>query len=570
MISGMIFQFYKDRNLTSAVSVVLIIVSILILCFSLYIKKKFGKMYQSLYYREELFHSLCTNIDDIIIIYHFGRHQIEYVSPNLERIYGINSHIFKKNPFILISHANVRFRNDIKELFTTNIVTTNHEVEFSLFHPKNKKLSTLLLRIYPVMTRQTVIRYIISISDLTKEKETQQMLKEALMSAQKANEAKKDFLSHMSHEIRTPLNAINGMAQIAAKVLDDRQKVENCLEKITDASKKLIELVNNILDMSKIDSNKLILSHEPFQFKEVITGFSDIMKAQADQYLLRYELTIKNVVHNNLMGDTLRLLQVLGNCISNSLKFTSAGGNIRLEIEEQSLSGDKAIFRFIISDTGMGMSEEYIERLFIPFEQEDSTIARKYGGTGLGMSITKNLVNLMSGDIHVSSKVGTGTTITIHIPFDVMEKAEVIETTVSESTLPEYDFSGAHVLVIEDNDVNMEVITEFLRYVRINPDTVKSARDAIRLFEASEPFYYNIILADIQMPEMNGYEAARRLRESSRPDAGSVCIIAMSADSFTEDVSRSLDSGMNYHIPKPVEMEQLYQLFNKILSKKEG
>ncbi len=567
MISGMIFQLYKDYDMADSISVVLIIISIIILIFSYYIKRKFGKMYQSLYYREELFHLLCTNIDDVIIIYHFGRHMIEYVSPNLERIYGINSRNFKKNPFILVNQANIHFKSEIRDLFTTNIVTSNHEVEFNLFHPKRKQLSTLLLRIYPVMNRQTVIRYIISVSDLTKEKQTQQVLKEALMGAQKANEAKKDFLSHMSHEIRTPINAINGMAQIASKCLDDRQKVENCLEKITDASKKLIELVNNILDMSKIDSNKLILSHEPFLFTEAITGYSDIMKTQADQYLLKYVLTIKNIVHNHLLGDSLRLLQVLGNCISNSLKFTSAGGNVRLEIEEQSLSGNKAIFRFVISDTGKGMSEEYIERLFIPFEQEDSTIARKYGGTGLGMSITKNLVNLMSGDIHVSSKVGAGTTITIHIPFDVMEEPMVREAAVAEINSTEYDFSGAHVLVVEDNDVNTEVITEFLRYVRINPDTAKSAREAIRLFESSEPSYYHIILMDIQMPEMNGYEAVKLIRSSSRPDAGSVCIIAMSADSFAEDITRSLDCGMNYHIPKPVEMEQLYQLFYKILSK---
>ncbi len=568
-ISGIILHLNRDYIFIGLICFVLVITSIIILSFSLNVKKKFRNMYQSLYYREELFQLLCTNIDDIIIIYHFGKHRIEYVSPNLERIYGVSIQSFKKNPYILINQSDILFKNKIKALFTTNIVMTNHEIECTLFHPINKQFSTLLLRVYPVLSHQLVVRYIISVSDLTKEKQSQQALQEALINVKKANEAKKEFLSHMSHEIRTPINAVNGMAQIALNSLEDRQKVKHSLERIIDASKMLNELLNNILDMSKLDSNKIILNKEPFQITELISLFSDFMKAQADQYHINFEATLKNIVHDHLLGDSLRLLQILTNCMSNSMKFTPAGGYTKIEIAEQSFGDNTAVYRFIMNDTGKGMSEKYMERLFTPFEQEDASIAREYGGTGLGMAITKNLITLMSGDIHVSSKPGAGTTITIEIPFEVMKISDIQEKIiVSAPTFREYDFRGHNILIVEDNDVNVEVIKEFLRYTGINPVIAKSGKEAIRLFEASESSCYSIILMDIQMPELNGYETAKRIRESSHPDANTVCIIAMSADYFAEDISESLSSGMNYHIPKPVDIDQLYQLLDKIINKK--
>ncbi len=557
----------KSFPFTVYISAGLFLASALILIFCLYIIIKFGKMYRSLYYREELFNSLCTNLDDILLIYRIDGYLIEYVSPNLERLYGISVRNFKRNPFIILNQMSATVREEVTSYFTTNHLTTNKVIEFDMFNPVLKKMVSLIVRIYPVYNRQTLDRYILSVSDITMEKQTQQVLKESLVNTRQANEAKKEFLSHMSHEIRTPLNAINGMAQIAIKSLEDNQKVENCLHKISDSSQKLISLVSNILDMSKIDSNKLILNNDQFLLDHMVYELSELMNTQAEMNRLKYNLVLKKIEHNHLIGDALRLNQVISNCISNSLKFTPSGGYIRLAIEEQGVFGNKAMFCFTVTDTGKGMSEEYIERLFIPFEQEDSSIARKYGGTGLGMSITKNLVTLMSGSIQVSSKPGQGTVITIHIPFEIYEDVPAYShKELLEPRQKDYDFTGYNALVVEDNEVNKEVINEFLKYAQIRVDSADCGREAYQKFIASAPGYYKMIFMDIQMPDQTGYETAVQIRSSLHPDAKEICIIAMSADSYAEDVTRSLEGGMNYHIAKPIDMNQLYQLIDQILN----
>ena len=558
----------KSFPFTVHISVGLFLVSALILIFCRYIIIKFKKMYRSLYYREELFNSLCTNLDDILLIYRIDGYLLEYVSPNLERLYGISVRNFKRNPFIILNQMSASVREEIKSYFTTNLLITNKVIEFEMFNPALKKMVSLIVRIYPVYNKQILDRYIISISDITTEKQTQQVLRDALMNARQANEAKKEFLSHMSHELRTPLNAINGMAQIAISSMEDRQKVESCLHKISDSSQKLISLVSNILDMSKIDSNKLILNQEQFLLDHILYELSDLMCTQAEMNRLKFNLVLKKLEHNHLIGDPLRLNQIISNCISNSLKFTPAGGYIRLEAEEQGVYGNKAMFCFTITDTGKGMSEEFIERLFIPYEQEDSSITRKYGGTGLGMSITKNLVSLMSGSIQVSSKLGQGTVITILIPFEIYEDASAYPKKLSVPKQREYDFTGCNALVAEDNEVNKEIINEFLKYARIRVDSAECGREAYDKFISSAPGYYKMIFMDIQMPDQTGYETAAQIRASHHPDAKEICIIAMSADAYPEDVTKSLEGGMNYHIAKPLDMEQLYQLIDQILIKK--
>lgn len=563
MLTG--FYLINSFPYSAYTSAGLFIISAFILIYSLYIMKKFKSLYRSLYYREELFNALCTNQDDILLVYRFDGHLIEYVSPNLQRVYGISVRNFKRNPFIIFSQMGPALRAELTSYFTESPLTTNKVLEFEIFNPVLKSMVNLVTRIYPIYNKQTLTHYILSVSDVTNEKQTQQALRDALVNAQQANEAKKEFLSHMSHEIRTPLNAINGMAQIAMKSLEDLQKVEDCLYMISDSSQKLVSIVNNILDMSKIDSNKLILNQEAFLLDHMLFELSDFINSQAEQNRLKFSLIMKPITHNHLIGDSLRLSQVIYNCISNSLKFTPSGGVIRLEAEEKEVYGNKVLICFTITDTGKGMSEDYIQRLFVPFEQEDSSIACKYGGTGLGMSITKNLVTLMSGDIHVSSKLGEGTSIAIQIPFDIYEADSLPPQKEMNANYSEYNLMACNVLVVDDNEVNTRVICELLKYGRIKVDTADCGREALRLFEASAPGYYQIIFLDIQMPDMNGYETAHKIRSSGHPDASRIKIVAMSADSYAEDVSRSLTSGMNYHIAKPINIDQLYQLISKIL-----
>ncbi|MBH1942397.1 response regulator [Mobilitalea sibirica] len=561
----MVFHLFVGKAFAGSISMVLIILSLSLFILAIYLEKKFAKMNRNIYYREELFNSLCSNIDDIFLIYHIGNHKIEYISPNTDRTLGISSNNIKKNPFIIFNYSENDLKTEINRIFTKDILLENYETECKLLNPKTHQLVWLILRIYPVLDRQTVIRYIICISDLTKEKQSQQILKDALLNAQKANEAKKEFLSHMSHEIRTPINTVLGMAQIASNYLDNKEKVSDCLNKISVASKNLLTLVNNILDMSKKDSSSLQLTKEPFHICEFLFTFSSIIKTQAELNQQVFELTIDQIQNDFLLGDTLRLNQILLNCVSNALKFTPTGGNIKLEVSEIEKHGNKALFRFTISDNGIGMSKEFIEKIFIPFEQEEF-IAKKYGGSGLGMPITKNLVTLMGGNIYVTSKLNFGTTITIDIVFEIAKPdTEIDEDAKNISKKLKYDFSEYRILIVEDNDINLEIICEILKPSKITIDTASDGLEALEKFKNCNASYYNIILMDLQMPKMNGYETAKAIRELNHPDSKKICIVAMSADSFAKEADIAIESNINYHITKPVETEDLFSLLYKII-----
>lgn len=395
-----------------------------VLVHSILMKRKYANMKQSLYYREELFRILCPNIDDIFIIYHFGKQIMEYVSPNLERIFGINVTNFKKNPCLFFNNIAPAFQEKIEELFTVRITTSVYETEFNYINPQNKCILPVMMRIYPIIKNREVIRYVISVSDQMKKKQSQQVLTDALVYAQNANEAKKDFLSHVSHEIKTPINAIISMVKIAGDSLEDKDKTGYYLRLINDSSRNLLKFVDDVLTMARMDRNKIVLSKEPFQLNEFLSGYGYTINPQAEIKRLAFGLSM-DLEHVHLLGDTMRLRQILDNCISNALKFSPSGGNIKLMVSEIGKYGKIALYRFVISDNGKGMSEECLSRIFIPFEQEDSTTADTYGGSGLGMPIAKNLVTLMEGDIHVSSKLNFGTTVTIYLPFDIADEQKM-------------------------------------------------------------------------------------------------------------------------------------------------
>lgn len=568
--AGSLNILYHRYDRIIYISIILFFILLIILFNLLYTKRKFYKLHQSLFYREELFNSLCSNIDDIFLIYNFAKKTIEYISPNFDRAYGINSQHFKRNPFLVLNRLDAEVKEKIRAFFTTNIIMSNQELEFQLSHSRTKKLSYHVLRIYPVIKHNVVIRYIICISDLTKNKLAQQAIKDALLNAQLANEAKKEFLSHMSHEIKTPINAIIGMSQIAHRDIDDKGKVIDCLDKISDASKKLIVLVNNILDMSRIDSNRLKIANEPFHIKDFLENFASVIKTQAELSRLKFIMDHSGLVTEHLLGDPLRLQQILQNCTSNAIKFTPPGGFVQIKVREMAVSANKVMLHFKVIDNGRGMSEEYIDRIFIPFDQETPLIYSKFGGSGVGMSITKNLVTLMSGDIQVKSQLGQGTTISIIIPFDVhkpKELPEYQEDKDKDIDITNIDLTGQRILVVEDNPINLEIICEFLKFSHIAIDTASNGREAIKYFDESPASYYDLILMDIHLPELSGYETTRTIRRSSHPDAKRINILAMSADAYPEDISMALDAGMNYHIAKPIDYKKLLLLIQKILMK---
>lgn len=526
----------------------------------------------------------------------------------------------------------------------------------------------------------------------------EQELQEALVAAQKANNVKSDFLSCMSHEIRTPLNVIVGMTTIAGVHLDDHKRVEDCLTKITFSSHHLLSIINDVLDMSKIEEGKLAVNLEPFQLQELLESLVAAVYAQTVEQGLQFECNVKGITAKTYIGDYMRVNQILLNLLSNAIKFTPQGGVIQLDVIPMPIQNGKTDLVFKVSDTGIGMTDEFLKRIFLPFEQADNSTSRKYGGTGLGMAITHNLVELLKGSILVESVLGEGTTFTVKLPFQVvkdkkhqkrewenlkvliidddeknyihtnlllkemgidaqwekdntkaiqmiLEAHEALEdyhvcfidcktpnmdsiavtrqirekispetpsiilsaydrsmiedeakqaganiviakplfesslyntlnsvtksasstesTEISQPNFPK--LSGKRFLLAEDNMLNCEIATELLSVTGVEIESAENGKEALDKFLASPTGYYDLILMDIQMPVMDGYEATRRIRASSHADAKSIPIIAMTANAFKEDVEKALASGMNGHLAKPIDIDVIYQTLADIL-----
>lgn len=563
--------------------------------------------------------------------------------------------------------------------------STDEKAEAAIFYAVVIGLLMIVIVIYAYKLRNEYL-----INDELKRQ--QKILQDALLVAQKANDAKRDFLSRMSHEIRTPMNAIIGMSAVAFNYLDDKKRTADCLSKITFSSKHLLMLLNDVLDMSKIENGKLNIRQELFDLKNLVTSLADINYGLATAKGLAFEIVISGFKDELLLGDSMRVNQILLNLLSNAIKFTPKGGSVRLEIRMLRSASDKIWLRFIVKDSGIGMKKEFLEHLYEPFEQADNGIARKYDGTGLGMAITKNLVAIMDGTIEVESQEGAGTTFMVDLPFGVskvdkktaaeMEEMRVLvvdddndtcehaavllkgmgvnvdwalngfeaiekvrsaceddgrcydvcfidwcmpeldgietarrmrryvgpdvliiiisaydwsgieeqakaagvnafiakpffasnlyNTLLTVSRKPElgfsavgnketYDFGGKKVLLVEDNELNMEIASELLKFVNLQVEHAENGKVAVDIFRNSKEKEYALIFMDIQMPLMNGYDAARCIRSSEHPVAGTIPIIAMTANAFNDDVQAAFDAGMNGHLAKPIDVEVLYK-----------
>lgn len=406
--------------------------------------------------------------------------------------------------------------------------------------------------------------------NMTALKEKNSQLADAILIANDASETKGRFLAQMSHEIRTPMNAVVGMTALAKKVDNNPQKTDEYLEKIEISSKLLLSIINDVLDMSAIEGKKLKIGKESFDLRELLNSISTVYYGQCSQKGIKFEMIISDLIEDILIGDSLRVNQILMNLVSNAYKFTKSGGEINVSVSMTDKKDDKIFLRFVVKDNGCGMSEDLQKRLFHAFEQENAQTAKKHGGSGLGLAITKNLVELMHGAIEVESEIAKGTTFTVDLPFkcaDIKKQQEVICDINEESKEQDtYNFEGKKVLLAEDFELNREVAVDLLAEVNLAVECAEDGKEAVEMFEQSVPGTYDLILMDIQMPNMDGYEAAYAIRHSTHPQANNIPIFAMTANAFTEDISQALSAGMDGHISKPIDTDALYKLLYKQFS----
>ena len=405
--------------------------------------------------------------------------------------------------------------------------------------------------------------------EIEKEEEYQKNLLEEAKKAEAANRAKTEFLQRMSHDIRTPINGICGMVDIGDRYSDDLQKQTDCRKKIREASNILLELINEVLDMSKLESGEVFLEEKAFDVYNIINEVTDVIGRLADERKITVKKEFRDITHPKLLGSPIHLKRLLMNIVSNAVKYNKDYGNIYLSCRELSLNIDKdnesdesVALEFICRDEGIGMSEEFQKHIFEPFTQEQKGGGSKFGGTGLGMPITRNLIEKMDGTITFESEKGKGTVFVVTIPFKV---APDMQNQEEKQVVLEDSIKGLNLLLVEDNELNMEVAEFIIKNEGATVTKAWNGQEALRIFEKSSPGEFDAILMDVMMPVMSGYEATKQIRSLDREDAKEIPIIAMTANAFAEDRIKSKEAGMSEHIAKPIDMKLLVKAIAQLV-----
>ncbi len=667
---------------------------LLTLLLSIVSVRTISKRNEDIYHNDMLFKIISENVDDVFMIYDCIDEKVEFISENAERILGLPVEEYKRNMWIARSYFSdeefEKVRREQERVGDGEVV----EYDYFMRDPQTGIEKEMHTRLYPIMENGNIVKHVFVTRDMTAEKASKRMLEAAVDVAQSANEAKRQFLSRMSHEIRTPLNTIIGLIEVMKNTCKIEKKPSTDLKKINIAAQHLLELVNDLLDMSKIESGKMEFEEREFSLNVMLSEIAAIMEPKVEEKNQVFDVMLRDVVNDRFVGAELRIRQVLLNFISNAVKFTPEGGQIKVKIRQIAQRGDEACLSFSVKDTGIGMSKEFMNRIFLPFEQEKAEISHRYGGTGLGMALSNSFVETMGGAIDVQSEEGKGSTFAFSLwlrfadapvggtmletfkdlrvllvddegemrdhlkliceqlgiasevaesgaeavhtiknapqPFDIafvdlyMPDVDGIRTTQwikneakndifvvlmsaydykrveqeardagvdafltkpvlresmyqiidelkgegagkQEENEQEFDFSGKRMLLVDDSEINREIGQALSEHVGFAVETAENGKQALEKYLQAKPGYYDVIMMDVQMPVMNGYEATQAIRASGRADAKEIVILAMTANSFKEDVAQSIKNGMNAHVAKPIDAKVVFDILKDYL-----
>ena len=513
-------------------------------------------------YRDELFEKLSRNVDDVFLMLDANTNRADYVSPNAERLLGLTAESIKEdirvmerlNPENPLAHKADYLRGLVAQ--------EQREWDYAYLHQKTGER-----RWFHIVAMGTEVdgrqKYILVLSDRTESKRQNQALQEAVSAAESANRAKSTFLSNMSHDIRTPMNAIVGFTTLAINNIDNKEKILDYLGKILSASNHLLSLINDILDMSRIESGKLTLAESEVNLKEVLKDIKAILSGQVQDKELKLYVEAVDLWNEEVYCDKTRLNQVLLNLLSNAVKFTPAGGTVTLRLRQlPEVEKGRGSYEFRIIDNGIGMSPEFAQRVFEPFERERTSTVSRIQGTGLGMAIAKNIVDMMGGTIEVHSEPNKGTEFVVNLPMTIQEKKPHHQDNQDTPETPEKpDFTGKHILLAEDNPLNREIALAILGQYGLTVDPVENGAEAVNRLRTAPAGTYDLVIMDVQMPVMDGYTATKQIRQMHNP----IPILAMTANAFEEDRKQAMDAGMNGFLSKPIVIEELVRALRKTL-----
>ncbi|MDD3403882.1 MAG: ATP-binding protein [Hespellia sp.] len=553
--------------------VILIVLVLILVCEMIVYFLKFRNKNQHKHVRreaevEEFYHELSKNGKDVFILVRKSDSMAAYVSQNAKNILGIEPQLIMDDLWAVERAMDARNCRRLK----TEVQRWDHasplEIELAYRNIQTKKPYWGLIQICETESGKY---YLCMVEDITREHEMWVKMQKEIEEVHRIDESKTTFLSKMSHEIRTPMNGMLGMISLAKLNIGNAQEAGEYLEKAEGLSQFLLSIINDILDMSRIENGKVELAKEKVDIFAVAEKLRSMFQTTVEDKGIRFVVEVKDFTVRYVIGDELRMVQVMTNFLSNASKFTSAGGEISVTFRQMRIVGDKVNIMMRVRDTGKGMSQEFLSRIFNPFEQESTATVKEHGGSGLGMSIADNMVHLMGGEITVSSELGKGTVFTVflELPIAVGDQSPPSEVAHIEKKTEEESLSiaGYRLLLAEDNNINALIAKKLLKACGAEVECAANGRIAVEMFRKKQPGYYDVILMDIQMPELNGWEATRVIRSLDRADAHTIPILALSADAFVEDKRKSVEMGMNGHVAKPIDFKELALVIRKCVGK---